>query len=339
MKKQILWVIVLTASLLTGAFWSLPTAQAAGLFCPFFYTVRPGDTLSSIAARAGINPWELGWRNGLRNIHYIYVGQVLCLPRPIAGPPKEPEPPVEPLAMSSLDLVVQYTFVPTAETGGTDPILSRAGQAGLRLSYPLMGGQVISTYAGPQDVWENSFKASSPLLWLARLDEDSTDYALVAIGDPSPLLDLQMATTRTITEVLPELEDIGVSEEPVEALLDDSKTEVDLHAELIGVDGSFIPANIVLIDYMTDITQASQKYRFPGFALHTLTDPATEGYHLFMVLNEGGAGPPGPGYWGRCGSWAGGGYWSGWMRSWYGCSGYRYAGYRYPRYATYRRGF
>lgn len=42
-----------------------------------YYTVRAGDTLSSIAARYGVGMHYLASLNGIANPNYIYVGQVL----------------------------------------------------------------------------------------------------------------------------------------------------------------------------------------------------------------------------------------------------------------------
>jgi len=42
-----------------------------------YYTVRHGDTLSSIAARYGLDMYYLASLNGIANPNYIYVGQVL----------------------------------------------------------------------------------------------------------------------------------------------------------------------------------------------------------------------------------------------------------------------
>lgn len=241
--KRLSFILIFAAGLLAGTFLSLPAARASWPPCRFPYTVQAGDTLSGIAARVGISLWELAWANGIGNVHHIYRGQVLCLPWPIAPPTQEQEAEVTLLVMSSLDLVVQYTFASTLELSSKDPVLSRDNRAGLRLSYPLLFGNDISTYAGPEKVWETSLEESSPLLWLARTSRDSNSYVLVAIGNPSPILDLQVGATRTITEVLPQLPNIG-SQEPVTALLDDTKTAVDLYAELISVDGSFVPVNI-----------------------------------------------------------------------------------------------
>ena len=44
------------------------------------YVVKPGDTLSSIALRFGTTPGAIAAANRLRNIHLIFVGQVLRIP-------------------------------------------------------------------------------------------------------------------------------------------------------------------------------------------------------------------------------------------------------------------
>jgi len=44
------------------------------------YVVKPGDTLTSIALRFGTTPGAIAAANHLRNIHLIFVGQVLRIP-------------------------------------------------------------------------------------------------------------------------------------------------------------------------------------------------------------------------------------------------------------------
>jgi LysM repeat protein len=45
-----------------------------------YYTVRPGDTLYSIAWRFGTSVWAIASANGIANPNVIYVGQVLRIP-------------------------------------------------------------------------------------------------------------------------------------------------------------------------------------------------------------------------------------------------------------------
>ncbi|MFZ1752724.1 MAG: LysM peptidoglycan-binding domain-containing protein [Caldilineaceae bacterium] len=47
---------------------------------PMTYTVKPGDSLSAIAAHFGVNVYDLAQANSIWNINIIYVGQVLVIP-------------------------------------------------------------------------------------------------------------------------------------------------------------------------------------------------------------------------------------------------------------------
>jgi LysM repeat protein len=78
-----------------------PTEPAAG------YVVQPGDTLSAIALRHGVNVWTLIRENGLAGASLIYPGQTLRLPKigaeveaatPEATPEITPEARPEPAA-------------------------------------------------------------------------------------------------------------------------------------------------------------------------------------------------------------------------------------------------
>jgi len=50
------------------------------------YYVRPGDTLSQIAARFGTTTTAIARANGIININRIYTGQRLVIPAPAAPP-------------------------------------------------------------------------------------------------------------------------------------------------------------------------------------------------------------------------------------------------------------
>lgn len=64
----------------------IPAAYGAPAGCVSYYRVRPGDTLSEIAAWYGINTYSLASANGLSNASYIYVGQKICIPNIYGGP-------------------------------------------------------------------------------------------------------------------------------------------------------------------------------------------------------------------------------------------------------------
>ncbi len=64
------------------------------------HIVRRGETLSLIAARYGVNMWQLARLNGIKNVNRIYVGQRLLIPGyyppPPPYPPYPPPPPYPP---------------------------------------------------------------------------------------------------------------------------------------------------------------------------------------------------------------------------------------------------
>lgn len=45
-----------------------------------YHTVAWGETLNNIAVAHGVNMWSLAQANGIGNVNWIYVGQVLYIP-------------------------------------------------------------------------------------------------------------------------------------------------------------------------------------------------------------------------------------------------------------------
>ena len=104
------------------------------------YTVRPGDTLASIAAAHGATAQELADANGLTDPDLIRVGQILMIPRatsvaarpsgPLGQPTSAPAPPMRPssytvkpgqtLSQIATELGVSLAAIVDA-TGLTDP--------------------------------------------------------------------------------------------------------------------------------------------------------------------------------------------------------------------------
>lgn len=122
--------LMLVMLLLLGT--SVQAAPPASGTC-FYYTVRWGDTLSSIAWRFGDNLWNLAARNGIANINYIWAGQVLHVCS--VYPPPAPSPAYH---------VVRWgeTLWSIAQLYGTTPwaIASMNGIYNLNLIY---AGQVL----------------------------------------------------------------------------------------------------------------------------------------------------------------------------------------------------
>lgn len=317
--KRILLVAVFALGLIVGTWITIPQANAAAAYCPATYVVRRGDTMTGIAARAGMSVWQLARFNNIWNIHYIYVGQVLCLPFPITEPVVA-QTAVVPSSGSSLKLKVTYVFRPDADDTATNWTLGANGIVGKQLAYSLASGDAIETVDRPETIRISStMRTPSPIFWLARPSATNTSsYTLVVIGNPQLLLDLQLGFTQTITQIFSTLPTNGSI--PVSGLSGTNSTVARLlmQAELETGDGIFIPLNITSIDYHENVESAQQTYEFPAFALHPA--PSGDGYQLLMVLNDDGTiGPPGYGWRSRCVGWRGGGWWSRWARSWYGC--------------------
>jgi LysM repeat protein len=83
MKSRVLIIAVVAALLLAGL--SLPrTVEAGGGFC---HTVKPGETVSSIAAMYHVSVQAIVQANHLSNPNLIYVGQCLIIPTTPPPPP------------------------------------------------------------------------------------------------------------------------------------------------------------------------------------------------------------------------------------------------------------
>jgi LysM repeat protein len=64
----------------------IPSSYGAPAGCYSYYYVKPGDTLSRVAAYFGMRTSALAAANGIGNPNYIYVGQRLCIPNIYGGP-------------------------------------------------------------------------------------------------------------------------------------------------------------------------------------------------------------------------------------------------------------
>lgn len=313
---------------LAGAVWAFGDGELQP--CALHHRVRRGETLSGIAARYGMDTTRLAAVNGLADPDRIRVGQRLCIPATDSLPP------------SALVLTAVYHFAPTAAavaSADTTPegwTLGRDGRAGRERRYPLLSGNRIHTYAMPEEVREASLTArTEAVLWLTRHAAETEaergyGYTLVVIGGAAPLLDLQLGFTRSWPDILaadriPD-DEAGLDRcvrrgaLPLTALAPaGTVTAVKLEARLVAGDGSLLPLDITTVDYFPTPAEAERYYRCPGLALHALRRPAQAGYELHMVLNEEGAGPPGPQWRPRCRNWLGTNWWSRFLRFFYRC--------------------
>ena len=76
--RRLKWIVplVVVMSLLISSVAFAAPAKWGG----YWYTVRFGDTLSSIGRYTGISPWSIANANGLSNPNYIWAGQRLWIP-------------------------------------------------------------------------------------------------------------------------------------------------------------------------------------------------------------------------------------------------------------------
>jgi N-acetylmuramoyl-L-alanine amidase len=122
------------AAALAGAGQAAPVpASAPGAGAPppqGAYSVRPGDTLSGIAAQSGISVGELAWMNGLDPAAPLLAGTALKLPTgsPLAAASPPPAPavvvPAEPYATPGHVTAGQIGSVAAAQ--GVSPSLAAA---------------------------------------------------------------------------------------------------------------------------------------------------------------------------------------------------------------------
>jgi LysM repeat protein len=85
----------------------IPTGgDMGGPTCTTFHQVRPGDTMTNIARRYGVDVFDLARANNIFDLNRIYVGQSLCIPGsqgmpmppvPLPQPLPQPQPQPQPL--------------------------------------------------------------------------------------------------------------------------------------------------------------------------------------------------------------------------------------------------
>jgi soluble lytic murein transglycosylase-like protein len=91
------------------------------------YTVRPGDTLSGIAAQAGVSMQQLAWMNGLDPKNFLLAGTVVKLP---TGAPA----PSNPAAAPAQAIVPAAAPNPTPERVTSAEIAQIAAEHGVPAS-------------------------------------------------------------------------------------------------------------------------------------------------------------------------------------------------------------
>ena len=178
-----------------GAGGSTPAAAAgAGT-----YTVRPGDTLSGVAARLGISMRQLAAVNGLDPVKPLLIGKVLRVggvptaAAPTGGPPGPPPYPTnERVTSSQIAAVASRNGVPAPlasaiawqESGFNNAVVSNVGARGVMQMMPATWAWVQQYLAGrplnPRLAIDN---VASGVLFLGYLlRQTGGDQGLTAAG-------------------------------------------------------------------------------------------------------------------------------------------------------------
>ena len=123
------WVISGTTLTIPAAGAAAPAAQSTAGGPPALggYTVRPGDSLSAIAATAGVSAEQIAFMNGLDPAGYLLAGTVIKLP---TGAPA----PSNPAPVPAQTIVPSATPNTTSERVTSDQIAAIAAEHGVPAS-------------------------------------------------------------------------------------------------------------------------------------------------------------------------------------------------------------
>ncbi len=153
--------------LIAGANLSVPATASSGLAAAastVSYQVAPGDTLTSIAAHAGISVPGLAEMNGISQDALLLAGATLTVPATLAGPPY---PTPERVTSAQVEQVAADSGVPGSlaaaiawqESGFNNDLVSSAGARGVMQILP-------STW----DWIQNTLTPQSPLAPASAID-------------------------------------------------------------------------------------------------------------------------------------------------------------------------
>ena len=178
----------------TGGPTSSTTGTGAGAPEPIGgYTVQPGDTLSGIAARAGVSMQQLAWMNGLDPGQPLLYGTALKLPTgaPGAGTagsaPPQHVAPAAPYATpgrsssSQISSIASQQGVPGSlasaigwqESGFNNGVVSSANARGVMQVMPGTWQWIEQNLSGPLDPASPADNVKAGTLYLRQLLRDT----------------------------------------------------------------------------------------------------------------------------------------------------------------------
>ena len=171
---------------------SAPTASATPAAAAGGYRVRPGDSLSAIAARQGVSTAALASANGLKPDSWVLSGTVLRLPAAGSAPAAASAQGAAPEAMGAYKVRVGDTLSGLAAAAGVSAS-QMAYMNGLKLQAPLIAGTVIKLPTGASIRSSAPVPArtivpqAAPLATAARLSAAQVTQAAAQGGAPASL--------------------------------------------------------------------------------------------------------------------------------------------------------
>jgi LysM repeat protein len=137
------------------------------------YTVRPGDSLSGIAATAGVSMQQLAWMNGLNPDHYLLAGTVLKLP---TGAPA----PSNPAPAPATTIVPAAAPNPTSERVSSAQIAQVAAEHGVPAS-------MASAIAWQESGFNNAMVSSANARGVMQIMPGTWDWVNRSLTSGNPL--------------------------------------------------------------------------------------------------------------------------------------------------------
>src|SRR5215212_6042083 len=137
------------------------------------YTVRPGDSLSGIAATAGVSMQQLAWMNGLDPDNYLLTGTVLKLPTGAQAPSNAAPAPAQ-------TVVPAAAPNPTSERVSSEQIAQVAAQHGVPTG-------LASAIAWQESGFNNSMVSSANARGVMQIMPGTWDWVNKSLAGDNPL--------------------------------------------------------------------------------------------------------------------------------------------------------
>ena len=137
------------------------------------YTVRPGDSLSSIAAQAGVSMQQLAWMNGLDPDKFLLAGTVLKLPTGAQAPSNPAPAPAQ-------------TVVPLAAPNPTNERVTSSQIAQIAAANGVPGG-LASAIAWQESGFNNAMVSSANARGVMQIMPGTWDWVNHSLAGSNPL--------------------------------------------------------------------------------------------------------------------------------------------------------